>query len=276
MAAGSMTTAREPHPLVAAVEALGRGTIRSVAAMGQGALLLSDVLGWIAFGRRRRQPVRAAPIFSQAMEIGILALPIVSMLAFTIGVMLAIQGIDALRDFGAEHQVTIGVALSVTREFAPLITGILVAGRSGSALAARLGTMTINEEMDALRVMGINPVRYLVVPALVAMVVMLPALTLWADFVALAGAGLYVVGDLGITWASYLDQLEQYLSADDVLHGLAKAAIFAVLITLVAAVDGSRVRGGAEGVGRATTHSVVHAITALVLTDMLFALSVAR
>ena len=271
-----MAAVREPHPLLTAVEALGRGTTRSVAAIGQGALLLSDVLGWIALGRRRRQPVRAAPIFTQAMEIGILALPIVSMLAFTIGVMLAIQGIDALRDFGAEHQVTIGVALSVTREFAPLITGILVAGRSGSALAARLGTLIINEEMDALRVMGINPVRFLVVPALVAMVVMVPALTLWADFLALAGAGLYVVGDLGITWASYLDQLEQYLSADDVLHGLSKAVIFAVLITLVAAVDGSRVRGGAEGVGRVTTRSVVHAITAIVLTDMLFALAVAR
>jgi len=271
-----MTAVREPHPLLGAVELLGRGTTRSVAAIGQGALLLTDAVGWIVLGRRRRQPVRAAPIFAQGLEIGILALPIVTMLSFTIGVMLAIQGIDALRDFGAEHQVTIGVALSVTREFAPLITGILVAGRSGSALAARLGTMTINEEMDALRVMGINPVRYLVVPALVAMLVMLPALTLWSDFVALAGAGFYVVGDLGITWSAYLDQLELYLTPDDVLHGLAKAGIFAVLITLVAAVDGSRVRGGAEGVGRATTRSVVHAITAIVLTDMLFALAVAR
>jgi phospholipid/cholesterol/gamma-HCH transport system permease protein len=249
-----MAAVREPHLLLDAVEVLGRGTSRSVAAIGQGALLLTDAVGWIVFGRRRRQPVRAAPIFAQGLE----------------------KGIDALRDFGAEHQVTIGVALSVTREFAPLITGILVAGRSGSALAARLGTMTINEEMDALRVMGINPVRYLVVPALVAMLVMLPALTLWSDFVALAGAGFYVVGDLGITWSAYLDQLELYLTPDDVLHGLAKAAIFAVLITLVAAVDGSRVRGGAEGVGRVTTRSVVHAITAIVLTDMLFALAVAR
>jgi phospholipid/cholesterol/gamma-HCH transport system permease protein len=121
--------------------------------------------------------VRIDSIFVQMIEVGIRAIPIVTVLAGTIGVMLAIQGIYTLRTFGAESRVVVGIALSVTREFSALITGILIAGRSGSALAARLSTMKINQEVDALRVIGINPVRFLVAPALLAMMVMLPMLT---------------------------------------------------------------------------------------------------
>lgn len=254
-----------------ALESVGRRSLDGVGALGFGASLLTDSLYWFLLGRRRRQPVRVASVFSEMMEIGIRAIPIVSTLSLTIGFMLAIQGIHALEPFGAEHQVVIGVALSVTREFAPLITAILVAGRSGSALAARLATMTINSEIDALRVMGINPVRFLVVPSLLAMLVMLPALTLWADFLALLGAGIYAGGELGTTLAVWVQQVNRNLGVDDVLHGFGKSALFAVLITVVAVVDGSSVRGGAEGVGRVTTRSVVHAITAIVLTDMVFA-----
>jgi phospholipid/cholesterol/gamma-HCH transport system permease protein len=220
--------------------------------------------------------VRAAPAFAEMMQVGIHALPIVSQLSFTIGLMLAIQGIDALEPFGAQHQVVLGVALSVTREFAPLITGILVAGRSGSALAARLGTMTISNEIDALRVMGINPVRFLVVPSLIAMVVMLPALTLWADLLALFGAGLYVSSDLGTTFTAYVDQALRYLHAEDVMRGLIKSVLFAILITIIGVANGARVRGGAEGVGAATTRSVVQSITAIILTDMLFVFLMTR
>ncbi|MBF0305545.1 MAG: ABC transporter permease [Alphaproteobacteria bacterium] len=230
----------------------------------------------MVLGRARRQPVRLPAIFDQAMEIGIRALPIVTVLAGTIGVMLAIQGIYSLRPFGAESRVTTGIALSVVREFAPLITGILVAGRSGSALAARLGTMHINQEVDALRVMGINPVRFLVVPALLAMLVMVPALTLWADFVALLGAGLYVSGELSMSLAVYAERCLESLKLNDLTHGLSKSAIFAVLITLVGVVNGASVSGGAEGVGRVTTRSVVHAISAIVVTDMIFVFAVTR
>ena len=258
------------------VENLGRGTTQSVSALGFGAHLLSESAYWLLLGHRRNQPVRVAGVFAEMMQVGIGAIPVVSMLSMTIGIMLAIQGIDALEPFGAEHQVVIGISLSVTREFAPLITGILVAGRSGSALAARLGTMTINNEIDALKVMGINPVRFLVVPSLVAMVVMLPSLALWADLLALLGAGLYVTADLGMTMSAYVDQTLSTLDVDDVLHGLTKSAIFAVLITLVGVANGAGVTGGAEGVGRATTRSVVHAITAIVLTDMLFVFATAR
>ena len=151
----------------------------------------------------------------EMMDVGVKAIPIVSILAGTIGVMLAIQGIHTLKLFGAESRVTIGIALSVTREFAPLITGILVAGRSGSALAARLGTMNINQEIDALRVMGINPVRFLVSPALLAMLVMVPLLTFWAVLVGLFGAGLYVSLDLGMSMQAYAQRVIEVLSVDE-------------------------------------------------------------
>jgi phospholipid/cholesterol/gamma-HCH transport system permease protein len=210
------------------------------------------------------------------MEIGVRAVPIVSMLSATIGVMLAIQGIYQLSRFGAEEQVVIGVAFGMTREFAPLITGILVAGRSGSALAARLGTMTISQEVDALRVMGINPVRFLVVPSLVAMLIMLPSLVIWADLVSLWAAGLYISADLGMSMSAYWNETLELLGSGDVLHGLEKSLIFAVLVTTVGIVDGASVKGGAEGVGRVTTAAVVHGITAIVLTDMLFAFATTR
>ena len=167
------------------VERLGRGATRGVEEVGLAASLLAESVYWLFMGPRRGQPVRMPPVAEQMMQIGVLAIPIVSVLAGTIGAMLAIQGIDTLETFGAESQVVIGIGLSVTREFAPVITGILVAGRSGSALTARLGTMKINREIDALRVMGINPVRFLAAPALAALLVMLPALTIWAAMVGL-------------------------------------------------------------------------------------------
>ena len=166
--------------------------------------------------------------------------------------------------------------MSTGREFAPLITGILVAGRSGSALAARLGTMRINQEIDALTVMGVSPVRFLVVPALVAMMVMLPCLTLWADLVGLFAAGLYIAPQLGSTFGAYVDEVVSLLQMNDMLHGLVKSVIFSVLITIVGVVNGASVTGGAEGVGRMTTRSVVHAISAIVITDMLFVFMVTR
>lgn len=272
-----------PHALdgavrrvIDAVERTGRASINGISAFGYGAALFFESLFWIFRGRSIRQPVRLSMIFEEMMQIGILALPIVTVLSLTIGVMLAIQGIYTLSLFGAESRVTIGIALSVTREFSPLITGILVAGRSGSALAARLGTMSINQEIDALRVMGINPVRFLVVPPLVAMLVMLPALSFWSDLLALFGAGVYVSLDLGMSLSAYSDRIIEVLTVDDLLHGLGKSVIFAGLITLVAVVNGAGVTGGAEGVGRVTTRSVVQSIAAIVITDMLFVFIVTR
>lgn len=258
------------------LDRVGRATMRGVEEFGFAAALLGQSLFWLVLGARRRQPVRLSAVAAQAMDIGIAALPIITILAGTIGVMLAIQGIYSLKTFGAESRVTLGIALSTVREFSPLITGILVAGRSGSALAARLGTMRINQEIDALEVMGISPVRFLVVPALAAMVVMLPLLTLWSNLVALFAAGLYVSAELQVSFAAYADEVVTLLKLNDLLHGLAKSCIFAVLVTIVGVVNGASVTGGAEGVGRMTTRSVVHAISAIVVTDMVFVFVVTR
>jgi len=258
------------------LDRIGRATIEWLDEIGFAAKLFSESLYWLVVGHRQKQPVRFSAVLAQAREIGVDALPILTVLTFTIGVMLAIQGIYSLRSFGAESRVATGIALSVVREFSSLITGILVAGRSGSALAARLGTMKINQEIDALTVMGIEPVRYLVVPPLVAMVVMLPLLTLWSHLVALTGAGFVVSHDLEISFGAYASQIIEALRLGDLAHGLAKSAIFAVLITLVGVVNGALVDGGAEGVGRMTTRSVVHAISAIVVTDMIFAFAVTR
>lgn len=262
--------------VLGAVERTGRASVEGISAFGYAASIFAESLFWLFRGRSIRQPVRLTMIFEEMMQIGILAIPIVTVLSITIGVMLAIQGIYTLSLFGAESRVTIGIALSVTREFSPLITGILVAGRSGSALAARLGTMSINQEIDALRVMGINPVRFLVVPPLIAMMVMLPALSFWSDVVALFGAGVYVSLDLGMSLTAYSDRIIEVLTVDDLLHGLGKSVIFAGLVTLVAVVNGAGVAGGAEGVGRVTTRSVVQSIAAIVITDMLFVFVVTR
>ena len=258
------------------IESVGKSAVGFVEAVGNGGALVVESFFWLIFGVRERQPVRLASIIDQMMEIGIRAIPIIFMLTATIGIMLAIQGIHTLRIFGAESRVTVGIAFSVVREFAPLITGILVAGRSGSALAARIGTMKINQEIDALKVMGINPTRFLVVPALVGMLIMVPALTLFGIFTGLAAAGLYVNADLGISLAAYMHDTIDILSVDDLGHGLGKSVIFAVLIAVIGVVNGAGVQGGAEGVGKATTRSVVQSISAIIVTDMLFAFVATR
>lgn len=257
-------------------ETLGRNTVSGIAEIGLATALLFESAMWLITGRSRQQPVRFELVLKQAMEIGIGALPIVTVLSFAIGMMVAIQGIYSLAIFGAESKVTLGVALSVTREFAPLITGIVVAGRSGSALAARIGTMKINEEVSALTVMGINPVRYLVAPPLLAMLVMLPALTWYADCVALLGAGLYISAELGMSFTAYLGELRELAKLGDIVHGVSKSVLFALLIALVGVVNGIGVSGGADGIGRVTTRAVVHAISAIVIADMVFAFLATR
>lgn len=258
------------------LERVGRAAAAGVAEVGFGAVLFAQSLFWIVMGKRRAQPVRLETIFERCMEVGIAAIPIVTMMSVTIGMMLAIQGIYTLSTFGAEQQVTIGVGISVVREFGPLITGILVAGRTGSSLAARIGTMRINQEVDALEVMGVNPVRFIVTPTLIAMLIMVPVLTFWADLIMLAGAGWYISVELGISMGAYVQSLSEILVVDDVLHGLGKSVLFGLLITLVGVINGALVEGGAEGVGRMTTRSVVLAISAIIVTDMIFAFITTR
>jgi phospholipid/cholesterol/gamma-HCH transport system permease protein len=252
------------------LEFAGRRTVRGLDEIGYAGSLLVESLFWLFVGSRWKQPVRPHSVVAQMMHVGVEALPIASLLAAAIGIMLAVQSIYSLGLFGAASFAHVGIALALTREFAPLVIGILIAGRSGSALAARLSTMTINQEVDALRAIGINPVRFLVAPALLAMLIMLPALTMWANLVALTAAGLFVAAELDISLAAYAANTFEVLQPADLLHGLGKSALFAVLIVVVGALNGSLVKGGSEGVGRVTTRSVVHSISAIIVTDMIF------
>ncbi|MEM7543238.1 MAG: ABC transporter permease [Pseudomonadota bacterium] len=252
---------------------LDRGGRKSVAAineLGYAVALVVESFYWLLLGPFKQQPVRPSSVAERMMEVGLRAAPIVFMLSFAVGVMLAIQGIHTLRVFGAEGQVVLGIAISVTREFGPLITAILVAGRSGAALAARIGTMQVNQEVDALRVMGINPVRYLVSPVLAAMLVMVPVLTAFSIFSALLGGAIFCRLQLDLSYYGFWQQTIIYVAAGDLYQGLFKSVVFAVLIALIGAANGFLVRGGAEGVGAATTRAVVISISAIVLADMVF------
>jgi phospholipid/cholesterol/gamma-HCH transport system permease protein len=249
---------------------LGRATFSALAGLGYAAVLLWDALRLSVVGWREGQPVRLSSVVRQMREIGADALPIVALLSLVIGLMLGIQFIAALKEFGAQSEVVIAVAKSVTREFGALITAILVAGRSGSALAARIGSMTVSQEVDALAVMGIEPVRYLVAPALLAMLVMLPALTVFANAIAIFGAAVYSSPALNVTPTAYILETISLLSPGDLWQGLAKSVVFAVLITLIGVSTGFSVSGGAEGVGRATTRSVVLSICWIIIADMVF------
>jgi phospholipid/cholesterol/gamma-HCH transport system permease protein len=252
-------------------DAIGRRTAKGFDEWGFGASLLAESVVWVFIGRFYRQPVRFTHTFAEMMRFGVAALPIAMLLAATIGLMLAIQSLYSLGLFGAQNFAYIGIALSVTREFSPLIMGILIAGRSGSAIAARLATMTINQEVDALQVMGINPVRYLVSPVVVALAIMLPCLAMWANLVSEFTAGFYVSAALNSSLGAFVNDSLTILKVGDVWHGIGKATLFGVLIALVAVVNGSSVSGGAEGVGKVTTWSVVQSICMIVVADMLFA-----
>ncbi|MGD8782989.1 MAG: ABC transporter permease [Thioalkalispiraceae bacterium] len=253
-----------------AIERFGIFVVRGIEEAGYIFRLFYEALEWVVLGRQRKQPVRIAGIFNEAMQIGIRAIPIIIILCLSVGIMLAIQGIETLKTFGAEAQVVLGIALSITREFSPLIVSILVAGRSGSAIAARVGTMLEAQEIDALRVIGINPVRYLVVPILFAMLIALPCLVILGDAMGLLGGALYTKLELNLPINVYFDRSFDALSAYDVMQGLIKSVVFALIIALVGLANGFQVKGGAEGVGRATTRSVVMSISLIVIADMVF------
>ncbi len=228
---------------------------------------------WLGlFGRRYNQPIRIHQISEEIIETGIKALPIVCLMAASLGVMLTIQGINSLRVFGAESRVIYAIALSIPQEFAPLITGIIVAGRSGSALTSRVGSMQLNGEIDALSVMGIAPARFIVAPCLLGLLIGMPILVCFANLASLATAGFYIDLVLGIGPQAYWPEIIDIVSLNDFTFGIAKSFVFAFLIALIGISVGMRVSGGAEVLGRATTTSVVACISSILLADAFFSI----
>ena len=243
----------------------------AIAALGFAFLLLSLAIRIISFGRKFDQPVRLRHIILELHASGVQALPVVILMSATIGIMLAIQGIHSLAIFGAESQVTFGLALSIPREFAPLITGIIVAGRSGSQLASRVGSMRLNGELDALTAMGIAPVRFIVAPSLIGLMLSLPILVAIANLSAFVAAGLYLDTALGISPVAYWHDVLEMVSLADLAQSFGKAFLFSILISIISISKGLSVDGGADMLGKATTSSVVICISSIIVADTFFA-----
>jgi phospholipid/cholesterol/gamma-HCH transport system permease protein len=196
--------------------------------------------------------------------------PIVAVISFFVGIILALQAAYQLKRVGAMIYVANLVGVSLTRELSPILTAIIVSGRSGSAFAAEIGSMKAAEEVDALVTMGINPIRFLVSPKLIALMVMVPALTMLSDVIGISGGFLLSVSVLDIHPYNYYQQTINALLVKDVFTGLIKAWAFGMVITLVGAYQGFKVEGGAEEVGRRTTSSVVASIFLVIIFDLFF------
>ena len=234
------------------------------------ATLVSQALYWIFVAPFRGKKLRWNATFVQMVRIGVESVPIVSIIAFSVGLIIAMQAAYQLKRFGAMIYVADLVGVSMCRELGPLITAIIIAGRSGSAIAAEIGTMKVSEELDALKTMALNPIGFLVAPRMLAMMIVVPCLTIMADFVGIAGGFVLAVTSLKLSFISYFNQTLEALFAKDFLTGLIKSFFFAIIIAQVGSYQGFNVQGGAEGVGKSTTAAVVLSIFLVIMADLLF------
>jgi phospholipid/cholesterol/gamma-HCH transport system permease protein len=219
-----------------------------------------------------RKNLRLAAMMNQVEETGISALPIVGLLAFLIGVVLAYQGADQLKRFGAEVFTINLLGVGMLREIGGLITAIIVAGRSGSAFTAHLGTMRVNQEIDAMQTMGLDTVDTLVLPRIIGLVISLPILTFFADIMALIGGAAMCYFDLGINIPAFMRQLNEAVNINTLMVGLIKAPVFAFVISLVGCYEGFQVERNAASVGLLTTRSVVESVFLVIVLDAAFSI----
>src|SRR5690606_9083240 len=213
-----------------------------------------------------------AAVFTQLEQMAVNAVPIIALMSFLIGAIIAQQGVFQLRYFGAEVFVVDLVGILQLREIGVLLTAIMIAGRSGSAITAEIGSMKMREEIDALKVMGLSPIGVLVFPRLVALTVALPLLTIIANFAALGGAAFVAWSYSGITFDTFLSRLREAIDLSTVVSGMIKAPFMALIIGIVASVEGLKVGGSAESLGRHVTAAVVKSIFVVILVDGLFAM----
>lgn len=231
------------------------------------AALNARVLYWLVVGPFQGRPVRMSAVFSQMVRIGVQAFPMTALTSLSIGLTLAMQGAHELARMGAASYVPNLVAMTILRELGPLLVGVVVIGRSGSAVTAELGTMKVGEEIEALEVMAIDPVRYLVVPRFLAMIVMLPVLTIFGNYIGMAGGWTVCHFALDMNTAAYIQRLLEAGTPLDLYSGIIKSFVFAWLIITISCQAGLEVTGGAEGVGQATTASVVNSILAMLVAN---------
>jgi phospholipid/cholesterol/gamma-HCH transport system permease protein len=248
----------------------GRITLNAAYAAATVCVLIVETINWMIVQPLRGKGLRVRSTVEHFVEFGVNALPIVSMICFLIGVIMAIQSAYTLQKWGATIFIANLVGISALRELAPLMTAILITGRNGSAITAEIGTMKVAEEIDALQVMGLNPTKFLVVPKFLAMVLAVPCVTVLAMFIMILGGFTVGVLVLGLEPAAYYNQTARALESKDLITGMVKSVFFAVVICWVGVYRGFQVEGGAEGVGKQTTSSVVTSIFLIIVVDLVW------
>lgn len=233
---------------------------------------MSSVLGFLELNRRAlawvlRGCLRIDETFRQIVRIGVQAIPMTALTSFSIGFTLAMQGAAELTRMGAAAYVPDLISMSLFRELGPLLVGVVVIGRSGSAIAAELGTMKVGEEIEALEVMAIDPIRFLVVPRILALLIMLPALTIFGVYVGLFGGWTICYFALDLPTVAFITRVLESATVMDLMVGVLKSVVFAWLIAGICCLAGLETRGGAEGVGRSTTAAVVSSILAMLVAN---------
>jgi len=250
--------------LQAAVESVGRSTSSHVEDLGEVARSILD-------GVRRPSLIMVGETIKQIYLTGVQAIPVVMVITFLIGIVTAHQASGQLEKFGAMVLVVDLVSISITREMGVLLAAIMVAGRSGSAFAASLGVMKLNEEVDAMRVLGLNPNQMLIIPRILGLMIALPVLTILADIAGIAGGALIAMGSLGISGLQFIERVAYSTDLSDFYVGLSKAPVFALLIATVGTLRGMQVKSSAEELGLNTTMAVVQSIFMIIVADALFA-----
>jgi phospholipid/cholesterol/gamma-HCH transport system permease protein len=258
-----------PKVLRETVERVGQATATHVEDLGAIARSILD-------GVRKPSLIIVGETIKQIYATGVQAIPVVVVITFLIGIVTAHQASGQLEKFGAMVLVVDLVSISITREMGVLLAAIMVAGRSGSAFAAALGVMKLNEEVDAMRVLGLNPNQMLVIPRILGLVIALPILTIFADIAGLAGGALIAVGSLGISSLQFVERVAYSTDLTDFYVGLSKAPVFALLIALVGTLRGMQVNSSAEELGLKTTMAVVQSIFLIIVADALFAVLFTR
>jgi len=240
----------------------GRLTMRFLEDAGEIVLLFIQAFLWLL-----RPPFRIHLMFKQMEFVGVQSINVVLLTGLFTGGVFALQTYHGFSMFGAESLVGSTVALALTRELGPVLTALMVTGRAGSAMAAELGSMRVSEQIDALYVMAVSPIQYLVLPRIVAAVIMLPVLTVICDYVGIIGGYIVGVKVLGINEGIFIAKIVEYLDIEDISMGLVKAAFFGLLFALIGCYKGFYTTGGAEGVGRSTTEAVVLASVSILAAD---------
>ena len=249
------------------VAAIGRTVLSTLSQIGGIFILLRQTLYWMFIGPFIKRPISHRNVFQQMVFEGVNSLLIVFFVTFFTGVVLAMQSAYQLAQLGAEMYVASLVAVAMAREMGPVLTALVVAGRVGAAITAELGSMQVTEQIEALQTQALNPVRFLVVPRFIALMIMLPCLTILGDLAGMIGGYLVGVFSIGINSGLYIDITFKFLALKDIYTGLIKSVSFAMIIALIGCYMGLNTRGGAEGVGRSTTVSVVASFIMIILAD---------